>query len=383
MSTDITVNKPKRWVIFLALAIPLIAVVLLMFAAGSGQVAAPPTQAKVHAVQVQPIKLLTSHLQERVAYGRVEASTQSQLGFELSGKLVDLYVDEGDVVSKGTLLAKLDTTRLMSTMGELDATLARTQADLRLANLSLKRVNELVAKKLESKQKLDEITESTASAIALVNEIKAKKQSLQIELDKSYLYANADLIILTQPIDKGAVVSAGQTVFIVQQENSLEVRVGLPQEHAFSLKMHSLHDLFVGERTLQATVKSIGKRRQPNTRTVDVIFSIVDLSETPTLMLLPGDLVGFAYQQRVNEVGTWVPKQALTSGIRGLWTLFVVSEPGQQQVRSKSVEILYSRDDAIYIRGGLNEQDWFVVSGGHRLVPSQTVNAQAVSLVNR
>lgn len=372
MNSHSKIKNPKRLMIVLTLAIPLIALVLLMMAAGSGQVVPPPQQAKIHEVPVQQIILQSSHQQQRIVYGNVEATSQSNLGFELSGKVTNILVDEGDILSKGTVLAELDTKRIDASMGELNATLERTQADLRLAQLSLKRVKELVSKNLESKQKLDEVTESTASAEALVNEIIAKKLSLQILLDKSVLYANEASTVLSQPIDKGTVVTAGQTIFTVQVANAFEVRIGMPQDQAFTLQVGQTHSLVYANTPLQGTVKSIAKQRKLNTRTIDVIFTL----DVPNgLSLLPGDLVSFQYQQEVAESGAWVPKQALTSGIRGLWTLFVVAQVGEQKVSSKSVEILYSQQNKVFVRGAIKRNDWLIVNGGHRLVPEQIVRA--------
>lgn len=365
-------SKYKWHVVMSVLVVTFAALILLMMAAGSGQVIEPPQHAKIHKVPVQQLELLNRHQQSRMAYGKVEASIQSNLGFELSGRITEILVDEGDNLNKGTLLARLDTSRLEASKREINATLARTEADLRLATLSLKRVTELVDKKLESKQKLDEITESTASAAALVSEIKAKKDTLQLEIDKSVLYAAHTSTVLSQPVDVGTVVAAGQTIFSVQKNKAFEVRIGMPQDQAFTLEQGQTHKLFYGNHTLSAKVKSIAKQRKSNTRTIDVIFSI----DVPTdLSLLPGDLVSFTYHKEVHESGAWVPKQALTSGIRGLWTLFVVPATGQHAVSSKSVEILYSEQDKVFVRGAIKQSDWLVTKGGHRLVPGQLVQA--------
>jgi RND family efflux transporter MFP subunit len=375
-------SKPSKYkwpVVMLVLAVTFAALILLMMAAGSGQVTEPPQQAKIHKVTVQQLELLNHHQQSRMTYGKVEASIQSNLGFELAGRITEILADEGDTLNKGALLAKLDTSRLEASKKEINATLARTEADLRLASLSLKRVTELVDKKLESKQKLDEITESTASAAALVSEIKAKKDTLQLEIEKSALYAPHPLTVLSQPVDVGTVVAAGQTIFSVQQNNVFEVRMGMPQDQAFALEQGQTHKLLYGNHTLFAKVKSVAKQRQLNTRTIDVIFSI----DVPTdLSLLPGDLVNFTYQQVVNESGAWVPKEALTSGIRGLWTLFVVSSTGQQAVSSKSVEILYSEQGKVFVRGAIKQGEWLVTKGGHRLVPAQLVHATHIQETN-
>jgi RND family efflux transporter MFP subunit len=365
-------RRPKSLGLAILIIVPFVAVVLLMRAAGSGQVPPAPTQAKIHPVTIAQVILQPSYVQQHLAYGRVEASVRSQIGFELSGKVVQILVEEGQQVNQGTPLAKLDTLRLESSMRELDASLSQAEADLRLANQSLKRVKELVAKKLDSKQRLDDITEAAASAQSRVTQAQARKATLQVELDKSVLYADQEYVIVEQPIDVGTVVSAGQPIFTVRNLRGLQARIGMAQKLADNFIQGQSYPLVYEGQTLQGKVVSVAQQRALATRTLDVLFS---LEHQRSLGVVPGDLIGIQHQERVDQAGAWVPRSALTSGIRGLWTLFVVKGSGQQVLSSKSVEILYAESDRVFIRGALNADDWLVVNGGHRLVPSQLVDA--------
>lgn len=113
-------------------------------------------------------------------------------------------------------------------------------------------------------------------------------------------------------------------------------------------------------------------QRKLNTRTVDVIFTLAD----DDLTLLAGDLLALNYHTDVESAGIWVPKQALNSSIRGLFTLLTVLEEGQQHVVNKAVEVLYFDADRGYVRGALSEQDYIVVNGTHRLAADQLVLAK-------
>ena len=151
----------------------------------------------------------TSYWQRSLATGRVEASQQAQLGFELSGTLDQTSVDEGGWVEQGQVLARLDRSRLNARMHELKASLERAKADARLAKLSESRVKDLVLKKLESPQRLDETRESTLAAAALVTEIRARIDSLKVELNKSDILAPFAGYVVERWVDKGTVVTAG------------------------------------------------------------------------------------------------------------------------------------------------------------------------------
>lgn len=357
--------------IFFALFIPFACVVALMVSAGSGQLHAAPTSAKIHNIDVMPLQTQTSYHKQKLAYGRVEASKVAQAGFELSGTVNLISVDEGDIVEAGQLLATLDTQRLNAKMVELDASLTRAESEARLANLSLQRVVELVDKNLESKQRLDEVTESTKAAEAQVTEIKARQKSLLVEIAKSKIVAPFTAQVLARPVDPGTVVAAGQTILQLQQINDVEARIALSSDDALVLRIGAEYPLQKGPLTISAKLKTIAHQRRLDTRTIDAIFSLhVQQGE-----LLPGDLVALSFDREIAESGFWVPRQALTNGIRGLWTLYTVAGAGEQHVVSKSVELLYVEKGRAFVRGGLKSTDLLVINGTHRLVPDQVVNA--------
>lgn len=367
-------RKNKTLLVAAILAIPFLGVTALMVSAGAGQIVPPPLSAKSHSVDVSAIEFQDSYTQSRYAYGRVESAQRANAGFELAGTLTKVLVDEGDLVAKGQLLATLDTDRLVAQMQELKAALLRTQSQARLAFLSEKRVVELVRKKLESNQRLDEAREATIGANAAVDEINARIDSLKVEIAKSELRAPFDAEILSRQIDQGTVVPAGQAVFTLQQNKGLLARIALAADDAFGFAVGDIHVLDNQGHKLNGRIISIAKQRRLDTRTVDIIFALEDDNQ----QVLSGDLVALAYQTEIKEGGVWVAKSALNSGVRGLWTLFVVTAEGEQQVTAKSVELLFSDDNRAFVRGALNSTDLVVQNGVHRLVPNQLVVARQI-----
>jgi RND family efflux transporter MFP subunit len=369
-------STKNKWLILTPLLVlPFLGLIALVVAAGSGQVIAPPVSAKAHEVEVTRLIEQESYQQQRIAYGRVESGQRIDAGFELAGTINSVLVDEGQSFEKGQLLAKLDTQRLHARMQELNAALARAEADYRLAKLSEKRVRELVAKQLESTQRQDETREATLSAEALVAEINARKASLQVDLDKSILLAPFAGSVRISQIDPGTVVAAGQSVLTLQQNAALEARIALPEDDAAGLLIDGQYNLLKGTNKLTVRLKSIATQRSLDTRTVDVRFELEDGVKA----VMPGDLVAYSYTKSIQEQGIWIPKQALSSGVRGLWTLFIVEGEGNQHILSKSVEVLHVEGQQAFVRGALKQGDLLITNGVQRLVPDQVVTASVVS----
>jgi RND family efflux transporter MFP subunit len=360
----------KKYLIWLIAFIALVALILLMKASGNGQTQQPPTEARKHLVNVMPIEWHQQYVQKRLVVGQAEAPQTASIGFDLAGSVVNILVDEGQQVVQGQILAELDDQRLTAKMSELSAILNRANSEANLAELSLKRIVELVDKKLESAQRLDESIESVNAAKAFVDEILARKHTLRVEISKTKLLAPFDGSVVSRLVDKGTVVSAAQTLFNLQQNGQLEVRFALSADYVDKFSLDQV--ITVSTKTYQTLgkVKSIAQQRRLDTRTVDVIISLTEQN----LSIIPGDLLHIDISSDISTQGFWVPRKALVSGIRGLWSLFTLEViDGEYQLIAKLVEMIYADDKNVFVRGAFKDGEYVVIEGVQRLVSGQQV----------
>lgn len=360
----------KKYLIWFVPFVAVIALVLLMKASGNGQTEKPPFEPKKQLVNVMAIKWHEQYVQKRLTVGRAEAPQTAAIGFDLAGSVVSILVNEGQMVEQGQLLAEVDDQRLVAKMSELSAILNRAKSEQNLAELSLKRVTDLVDKKLESVQRLDESTESVNAANAFVNEVLARKKSLQVEIDKTKLLAPFDGNIVSRLVDEGTVVGAGQTLFSLQKNGKLEVRFAVSADHANKFVVGQTLSLAAHSDQVLGQVKSIAQQRRLDTRTVDVIIRLNEQN----LAIIPGDILHIDISSEIQAQGFWVPRKALVSGVRGLWSLFVVEFiDGEHRLVAKLVEMVHADDKKAFVRGALNDGETVVVEGVQRLVPGQKV----------
>ena len=371
----------KKYLIWLLPFIALTALVLLMKASGNEQHQQSPAETKKVLVNVMPIEWHEQYVQKRLVVGRAEAPQTTAIGFDQGGSVVDIFVDDGQAVEQGQTLAVLDNQRFKAQMNELTAILNRAKSEANLAELSLKRVVELVAKKLESAQRLDESTESVNAAKAFVDEILARKQTLLVEISKTKLLAPFNGSVVRRLVDKGTVVSTGQTLFNLQQNGQLEARFALSADHVNKFSIDQVIAVTTKTNQTLGKIKSIAQQRRLDTRTVDMIISLTE----PNLSILPGDLLHIDISSNIDAQGFWVPRKALVSSVRGLWSLFTVEDiDGEQQLVVKLVEVVHADDKKAFVRGALKEQVSVVIEGIHRLVSGQkvTINDSTLTLSN-
>jgi hypothetical protein len=118
---------------------------------------------------------------------------------------------------------------------------------------------------------------------------------------------------------------------------------------------------------------------------VDAIFELA-----PGQGVLPGDLARLALERPVETPGFWVPLGALAEGDRGVWTNYVAVplDGGEQDgeathmIEARAVEVLYEREDRVYVRGAIDAGERVVVAGLHRIVPGQTVRVGVRQAMN-
>jgi RND family efflux transporter MFP subunit len=363
-------SRYKKYLIWLIPFISLFALVVLMKASGNGQTQQAPTEVKKLLVNVMPIQWDQQYVQRRLVVGRAEAPQTAAIGFDLSGPVMDILVDEGQWVVEGQILAKLDDQRFRAQMNELSAILNRATSEANLAKISLKRVVELVDRKLESAQRLDESRESVNAAKAFVDEILARKQTLLVEIGKTKLLAPFAGSVVSRLVDKGSVVGAGQTLFNLQQSGQLEVRFALSADYVDKFSLEQVITLSTHSDQVLGKIKSIAQQRRLDTRTVDIIVSLTEQNTA----ILPGDLLHIDISSNINAQGFWVPRKALVSNVRGLWSLFAVEAiDGEHQLVAKLVEMVHADDKKSFVRGALQEGEPVVIEGVQRLVPGQKV----------
>lgn len=322
-------------------------------------------------IQVMPVKVQQEYVRERLVYGQLESGKLADIGFERSGAINQLLVEEGAIVKAGQPLAQMDNERLIAQQKELFASLERARADAKLSELSQKRLQDLVTKNLESKQRLDEANAQLDASNAVVAETQARLASLEVELDKSVLTAPFDGQIIAQYLDPGAVISVGQNVFRIIDNSALEARFGLPEDTAFLLQSAISFRLQVNAQEVKADLKTIERSRNRATRTLDAIFSISPDNRNIG-NVVTGDIVSLTVELPYQQQGAWLPLSALSNGVRGMWSVLVF-DPETSELSSRLVIAEHVEEQAVYVSGGLLQDDLVVVDGLQRFTQGQKV----------
>lgn len=356
----------KQW-FFLLLAF----LVLLMLLLGSRLQQAdygdipytqPPSVALITATAAKSF-LITHHYT-----GVLQPRLHSALGFEVSGLLKEILVDQGQSVTDGQILAHLDTALLQQQIRQAQAQAQEIAARLHLAKLQLNRSQNLEKKQLLSTQDRDAAEVELAMAEAQLTAQQARVAELTLLRKKSTLTAPYAGVVSTRHLDAGAVVNPGQAIVTIESIDGIEVHIGLPRQVIEQLSTEKSYNFVFHQQKISGT----WQRTLPQTRQqlLQTAIFVLDRAES-----LPRDaLIALVFSQEIQQDNFKVPLTALKPDRQGLWTVLVAEAAAEgYRLEARLVEVLYFDEQYAWLRGDLAEGERIVSAGRQYLVSGQQV----------
>lgn len=314
--------------------------------------------------------VLTDGYSRRASFvGVARAGSDSAVGFEVGGTIREMPARVGTRVAEGDVLAVLDTDRRQAQLRAAEAELTRIQAELELAQLQKQRLEDLQAKGLASQQAFDEARLGEAALAATLQAVTARRDNAALEISKSSLRAAFDGIVAERLAQEGAVVNAGIPILRLVASDGYEAHVGIPVALGGRLNPGDQLTLRSREREFTAPLRAIRRDVDPTTLTVGAVFSIPSEHS-----INAGENLLLELEERIDVVGGWLPITALLEGDRGLWNVLVVVPEGDDYITVReSVEVLYSREQRVFVRGTLANGAQVIATGLQRLSPGVRV----------
>jgi RND family efflux transporter MFP subunit len=154
--------------------------------------------------------------------GTFEAMHQNNVAAEGSGKLVDLYVKEGDRVAKGQVLAKLDDELILLQIETAKLNIAQLKNDnARFTNLRKEQaVSSVDAEKIELALKTAEV----------------QLKQLQKQLRSTQVLAPFSGVVTKKISDLGSMVMPGTPIVELTDISQLKLNISVPERDVFKLK---------------------------------------------------------------------------------------------------------------------------------------------------
>jgi RND family efflux transporter MFP subunit len=263
--------------------------------------------------------------QELVLPSSVQAFYDAPIYARVSGYLKKWYADIGAQVKAGDLLAEIETPELDQQLQQAQADLATAVAKQKLAEITTKRWQSMLASTSVSKQEADEKNGDYEAKSAAVAAEHANVQRLEALKSFKRIVAPFDGVVTARKTDIGALINAGSgsgpELFRVADTHKLRVYVQVPQTYADQIKVGMQAQLQLPEqpgRTHPATVVSTANAISESSRTLLVQLEVdntdnkliagsyadvhFDVPATPGVLQLP--VTALLFRQKGMSVAT-------------------------------------------------------------------------------
>jgi RND family efflux transporter MFP subunit len=370
---DCGVSKlmPSVWTILPERALLTLGAVSVLFVAGCDHPAPAPKTAET---LVRIVSVAPAAAAETAFTGTVAARVQSNLGFRISGKIIERLVDTGQVIQAGTPLYRIDPTDYDHAIAAQLGNVAAAKARLIQATADEKRYRNLLPTRAVSASDYDAAKAAMDSARALLDAAQAQLQVAQDDRRYTTLVADADGTVVEALAEPGQVASTGQIVARIAHTGPREASISLPETIRPGIGSAAQALLYGSEGRWTAHLRQLSDAADPQTRTYEARYVLegdaaaAPLGATVTI-LLSNDA---AFQQ------TSVPLGALTDEGQGsgVW----VYDGKAATVTFRPVRIDQLGAETAILGSGLAVGEQIVALGAHLLHEGQrvrTADAQA------
>lgn len=324
---------------------------------------------------------------------------------KVPGYVRRINVDIGDRVHKGEVLATLEVPELVASAEHAQASVARSQEDLRTAQSNLDRAKSThdvshlqytrlaqVSKQqpgLVAQQEVDDAhgkdLEAEAGVNAATSAVAAAEQQLAVDkaelekeksmVDYSTITAPFDGVITDRYADTGAMVAAGTSseknaLPVVQLAQNGLLRLDIPVPEAVVPSVHigepvnvlvqSLH------KTFQGKVVRFTRQLDLSTRTMETEIDVPN----PTLELVPGMYGTSSLGLQSAKAVLLLPAEAIVQGEAAPYVLTVNSN---NVVERKNVTLGIQGPNRVEIASGVSEGDTVIAAGQTEYTPGERV----------
>ena len=300
--------------------------------------------------------------------GTIAARYDMPIGVEGDGgRVTAVYVEAGDHVKHGQVLAHLNNAVLEPQVTNLEAALDQARAEAELADAEYQRARAVGSSGALSAEETQRRKSSAVTAAAHVKVATAQLEEARARLARADVRAPADGIILTRSVEVGqTAMPGGEALFRLSKDGETELRGQVSEQDLPLLKIGQVVDVKLTgtSKIYQGRIRLLGAVIDPATR-----LGTAKVALTPDLNLRPG---AFARAEVTvsNAERAVLPQTAVLNDDKGSYVLIVNA---QGKVERKTVRVTGIVPSGVTIAEGIGPTDQIVTSAGAFLQEGETV----------
>jgi len=284
-----------------------------------------------------------------------------------TGRIVAVYVEAGDHVRRGQVLAKIDDSVMVQQVNRLSASLEQAQAQAALSAAEYRRAQGVAAAGALSAEDIEKRRATAVTDAANVKVVAAQLAEAQARLARTRITTPVDGTVLTRHAEVGQIANpGGDALFRVESGGEVEMRGQIAEQDLAQVKVGQPATVYLTglDRPFTGEVRLLGAVIDPQTRLGDIRIHL-----QPDPALRPGAFARAAVTvaQARHPV---LPQTAVMADGNGSYVLIVNSA---DKVERRAVRVSGTTDTGVIIADGLIGTERVVATAGGFLRDGEAV----------
>ncbi|MEN6623242.1 MAG: efflux RND transporter periplasmic adaptor subunit [Smithella sp.] len=323
---------------------------------------------------VRTMTVSPSHADQSYVYpGEVRGRYESQLAFQVSGKIVKRHVELGSMVKSGQILMQIDPRDIQQTVNIQSAQVDAAKSQLDLAEKNLKRYEQLFKEDVISRAQLERHQSAYDTAAAAWRQSRSQQTQGANQLGYSSLHADKSGVVSAINAEVGQVVGPGQPVVVLVQDGDKEIEISIPENRIKDIQdSPQIRVSFwaLANCVVDGRIREIAPMADAVSRTYKVRISL--LKPPPEVKLgMTASVSVFKVDSKT--VALYIPLSALyqTQDTPSVWVVT------QGTAHLRPIKTSAFGNSQIQVLSGINPGEIIVTAGVHKLREGQKVRAMA------
>jgi RND family efflux transporter MFP subunit len=322
--------------------------------------------------------IVTGEASEIALPGNTQAFNDTPIYARTNGYLKQFFVDIGQHITKGQLMAIIETPEIDQQLQVSQADLKSAEANLSLADTTAQRYQNLLKSDSVSKQETDVAVSGAAAKRAAVDAAEANVRRLQQLQSFERIYAPFSGVVTARNTDLGDLIDAGsgsaqpKDLFRIAATGKLRVFVAVPEIYAPDIHDGDTVTLTLDEYPGQQFIGRIAR----NSSAIDMASRTLNVEvdvDNPQSKLLPGAYVFAHFKLPQQQAQLSVPANTLLFRSEGLRVAVVRNG----RVHLQPITIAKDNGATLQIGSGLNANDQIILDPADSIAEDQPVNIAA------
>jgi membrane fusion protein, multidrug efflux system len=305
--------------------------------------------------------------------GTLEPEREAVLRAQVAGSVLQTYADQGQAVSPGTVLARIDATGIQDayTSARAGVVAARNAADV--ASKDLARNEKLLAAGAIAERDIDQSRRASIAAQAALEDANSRLASAERQYRSTTVTAPFAGIVSDRPVSAGDVVQPGTALFTIVDPSSMRLEASVPAEQLSLIRVGVPVNFTVSGypgREFLGHIVRVNPTADPTTRQVRIYVSIPNAGRA-----LVGGLFASGRVSTATKSGLVVPATAVD--VRGTSPTVTRVKGGKAERVQVQIGLTDKTSETTEILSGIQAGDTLLLGAAQGITPGTPVRVTA------